>query len=59
MSPDEQITVPLVRIACGRSGDKGDISNIGLMARHPHLLPVLRALPVRVSASLLATAAAS
>jgi hypothetical protein len=35
-------TVPLVRIALGRSGDKGDISNIGLIARHPALLPVLK-----------------
>jgi hypothetical protein len=35
-------TVPLVRIALGRSGDKGDTSNIGLIARHPALLPVLR-----------------
>ncbi|RQS09419.1 acyclic terpene utilization AtuA family protein [Burkholderia sp. Bp8998] len=35
-------TVPLLRIALGRSGDKGDISNIGLIARHPALLPVLR-----------------
>lgn len=34
-------TVPLVRIALGRSGDKGDTSNIGLIARHPALLPVL------------------
>ena len=40
---DEQIEVPLVRLAFGRSGDKGDISNIGLMARHPALVPVLRA----------------
>lgn len=37
------VTVPLVRLAYGRSGDKGDISNIGLMARSPALLPVLRA----------------
>lgn len=35
-------TVPLVRIALGRSGDKGDTSNIGLIARHPALLPVLQ-----------------
>ncbi|TDY23090.1 uncharacterized protein DUF1446 [Paraburkholderia sp. BL6665CI2N2] len=35
-------TVPLLRIALGRSGDKGDTSNIGLIARHPALLPVLR-----------------
>ena len=35
-------TVPLVQIALGRSGDKGDTSNIGLIARHPALLPVLK-----------------
>jgi hypothetical protein len=35
-------TVPLVQIAFGRSGDKGDTSNIGLIARHPALLPVLK-----------------
>ena len=34
-------TVPLVQIAWGRSGDKGDTSNIGLIARRPELLPVL------------------
>jgi hypothetical protein len=34
-------TVPLVRIALGRSGDKGDTSNIGLIARRPALLAVL------------------
>jgi hypothetical protein len=34
--------VSLVQIALGRSGDKGDTSNIGLIARHPALLPVLR-----------------
>ena len=30
------------RSRCGRSGDKGDTSNIGLIARHPALLPVLK-----------------
>ena len=34
-------TVPLVRLAWGRSGDKGDISNIGLIARRPEWLPLL------------------
>jgi Acyclic terpene utilisation family protein AtuA len=37
------IEVPLIRIAYGRSGDKGDTSNIGLIARTPDLLPHLRA----------------
>ncbi|RYF42302.1 MAG: DUF1446 domain-containing protein [Comamonadaceae bacterium] len=35
--------VPLVRMAWGRSGDKGDSSNIGIIARRPELLPLLRA----------------
>lgn len=37
------IEVPLVRLAWARSGDKGDISNIGVIARTAHLLPLLRA----------------
>ncbi|MDM0116650.1 acyclic terpene utilization AtuA family protein [Variovorax sp. J22R133] len=47
-------SVPLVRIAFGRSGDKGDTSNIGLIARHPALLPVLQeqVTPERVKAYL-------
>lgn len=36
------ITVPLIRLAYGRSGDKGDISNIGLIARRPEWLPLIR-----------------
>ncbi|CAJ95779.1 Terpene utilization protein AtuA [Cupriavidus necator] len=39
----DSIEVPLVRLAYGRSGDKGDISNIGLIARRPEYLPLLRA----------------
>jgi hypothetical protein len=35
------IDVPLVRLAWGRSGDKGDLSNIGLIARRPEWLPLL------------------
>lgn len=30
-----QVEVPLVRLAWARSGDKGDISNIGIIARDP------------------------
>ncbi len=37
------VVVPLVRIAHGRSGDKGNISNIGIIARKPEYLPLLRA----------------
>ncbi|MDR3452814.1 MAG: DUF1446 domain-containing protein [Rhodoferax sp.] len=37
------LEVPLIRLAFGRSGDKGDTSNIGIIAREPRFLPVLRA----------------
>ena len=39
----ETVEVPLIAIAWGRSGDKGDISNIGLIARRPEYLPLIRA----------------
>lgn len=39
----DAVEVPLVRLAYGRSGDKGDISNIGLIARRAEYLSVLRA----------------
>ena len=39
----ELLELPLVRLAWARSGDKGDISNIGVIAREPRLLPLLRA----------------
>lgn len=43
-APDEAtVTVPLAAIAHGRSGDKGDSANIGLIARHPKCLPVIAA----------------
>ncbi|MCJ0763371.1 acyclic terpene utilization AtuA family protein [Variovorax terrae] len=35
--------VPLVRLAYGRSGDKGNMSNIAIIARHPSYLPLLEA----------------
>jgi len=35
--------VPLIELAWARSGDKGDISNIGVIARRPEYLPLLRA----------------
>ena len=31
----DAVEVPLVRLAWARSGDKGDISNIGIIARDP------------------------
>jgi hypothetical protein len=41
-TPDAHTTVPLIALAWARSGDKGDHSNIGVMARSPELLPYLR-----------------
>ena len=42
--PDSALCeVPLIRLAWARSGDKGDTANIGVIARHPGLLPLLRA----------------
>ena len=35
------ITVPLYRLAHGRTGDKGDRSNISVIAWHPELWPLL------------------
>ncbi|WP_199136319.1 acyclic terpene utilization AtuA family protein [Delftia sp. ASV31] len=39
---EDTVRLPLGWIAHGRSGDKGDDANIGLMARAPQWLPVLR-----------------
>jgi len=39
--PDDTVEVPLIRIAHGRSGDKGDSANVGLIARKPEYLPWL------------------
>ncbi|GAA3946862.1 acyclic terpene utilization AtuA family protein [Allohahella marinimesophila] len=36
-------TVPLIRLAWARSGDKGDVSNIGVIARKAEWLPAIRA----------------
>jgi hypothetical protein len=36
------LEVPLIRVAWGRSGDKGDTANIGIVARRPEWLPLLR-----------------
>jgi hypothetical protein len=35
------VTVPLRRLAYGRSGDKGDKANIGLIARRPEYAPLI------------------
>ncbi|MES2151311.1 MAG: acyclic terpene utilization AtuA family protein [Pseudomonadota bacterium] len=43
IAQDEAIEVPLIALAYARSGDKGDTSNIGVIARDPAHLPLLRA----------------
>ena len=41
--PDEPVVLlPLSRLAFARSGDKGDTANVAVIARRPHLLPLLR-----------------
>ncbi|WP_295681227.1 acyclic terpene utilization AtuA family protein [uncultured Nevskia sp.] len=42
LSSDETVTVPLIRLAIARSGDKGDHANIGVAARKPEFLPAIR-----------------
>lgn len=37
-----RVTVPLLRVAHGRSGDKGDMANIGIVARSDALYAVLQ-----------------
>ncbi len=37
----DSVPVPLIHLAWARSGDKGDTSNIGLIARRPEWLPLL------------------
>ena len=41
-SGTDTVDVPLIRVAWARSGDKGDTSNIGVIARRPEWLPLLR-----------------
>jgi hypothetical protein len=52
LPPAAARTVPLIRLAHGRSGDKGDKANIGIVARRPEWLPLLAAwlTPGRVAA---------
>ena len=40
---NDGVSVPLITLALARSGDKGNHSNIGVIARHPAYLPYLRA----------------
>ncbi|MEN9761250.1 MAG: hypothetical protein RI906_1076 [Pseudomonadota bacterium] len=50
--PESWVEVPLIRLALGRSGDKGDTANIGIIVRRPEYLSVLSAwlTPARVAA---------
>jgi hypothetical protein len=41
-TPGPAVEVPLIKLALARSGDKGNLSNIAIIARDPALLPVLR-----------------
>lgn len=38
---EDPVTVPLIKLAVARSGDKGDHSNIGIMAREAEYLPYI------------------
>jgi hypothetical protein len=38
---DEIVTVPLLELAHARSGDKGDMANVGVIARAPEIYPWL------------------
>jgi len=38
-SEEDTIEVPLIKLAWGRSGDKGDGFNVGILARKPEYLP--------------------
>lgn len=39
----EATSVPLIRLAVARSGDKGNLFNVGVIARRPEFLPAIRA----------------
>ena len=41
MNASRPSTCALIRLAWARSGDKGDISNVGVIARRPEWLPLL------------------
>ena len=38
---EPSVELPLIKLAWARSGDKGDISNIGVIARRPEWLPLI------------------
>ena len=39
---NETVAVPLLEVAYGRSGDKGNICNVGIVARRPEFVSILR-----------------
>jgi hypothetical protein len=41
-SNEELVTVDLIRLAFGRSGDKADAANIGIIARKPEYVPFIQ-----------------
>lgn len=43
LSGEETVEVPLIEIAHGRSGDKGNSANVGILARKSEYLPWIRA----------------
>lgn len=43
LSIEDAVDVPLIKLAVARSGDKGDHSNIGIMARRADYLPYIKA----------------
>jgi hypothetical protein len=52
-TPDaDALYLPLVRLAYARSGDKGNLANIGVIAREPEFLPIIleQLTPARVKA---------
>ena len=40
---DSELTVPLIKLAWARSGDKGNLFNVGVFAREPRYLPYIAA----------------
>ncbi len=42
LNESANLTVPLISLAWARSGDKGDHSNIGVIARKPEFLPYIK-----------------
>jgi hypothetical protein len=42
ISAEPALEVPLIRLALARSGDKGNASNIAIIARNPAFVPIIR-----------------